>query len=101
MKTAKRSTFGDPPDRCSGFLDGWRWLEGTRSSGSRRTAMTSCSDRSQRIAAAHVESAVHADRNLQGHLGAMTAPGGAGMPGGDRGGGRGQTAVLPDRESVA
>src|ERR1035441_2233853 len=45
MKTAKRSRSGDRPARSSAFRRGRRWLEGTRSSGYRRTAMTSWSSR--------------------------------------------------------
>src|ERR1035437_4232780 len=47
--TANRSTSGDPPDRCSGFLDGRPWPEVTRCSGPRRTAMTCGSSREPQV----------------------------------------------------
>src|ERR1019366_8655201 len=45
MRTGRSWKSGDRPVRCSAFRRGRRWLEGTRSSGYRRTAMTSWSSR--------------------------------------------------------
>src|ERR1035437_3389062 len=47
--TANRSKSGDPAARCSGSLDGRPWPDGTRSSGSRRTAMTCGSSREPQV----------------------------------------------------
>jgi len=45
MRIGRRSNSGDPPDRCSGFLDGRRWLEVMRYSESRLSALRSWSSR--------------------------------------------------------
>src|ERR1017187_3607260 len=47
--TANRSRSGDRPDRCSAFRRGRPWPEVTRSSGSRRTAMTCGSSLGQQV----------------------------------------------------
>src|ERR1039458_1299930 len=47
--TANRSKSGDPPDRCSSFLDGRPWPEVTRSSGSRLSTMRSGSSLEQQV----------------------------------------------------
>src|ERR1039457_2255572 len=49
MRTGRSWKSGDQPARCSAFRRGRRWLEGTRSSGYRRTAMTSWSSLVQQV----------------------------------------------------